>query len=68
MCAIFGFVNYGHVLSGRHLQELVNKLAVGSEVRGTNAAGISYVKNSALKIYKKRDTAGNSACDTADDV
>ena len=53
MCAIFGFVNYGHALSGRHLKELVNKLAVESEVRGTDATGIAYVKNGALKIYKK---------------
>lgn len=53
MCAIFGFVNYGHALSGRHLKELVNKLSVESEVRGTDASGIAYVKNGTLKIYKK---------------
>ena len=40
MCAIFGFVNYGHALSGRHLKELVNKLAVESEVRVTALAPV----------------------------
>ena len=53
MCAIFGFVNYGHALSGRHLKELVNRLAVESEVRGTDATGIAYVKNDELKVYKR---------------
>ncbi len=53
MCAIFGFVNYRHAISRRHLKELVNRLAVASEVRGTDASGIAYVKNGELIIYKK---------------
>ena len=53
MCAIFGFVNYRHAISGRHMKELVNRLAVESEVRGTDATGIAYVKNDELKVYKR---------------
>lgn len=53
MCAIFGFVNYRHAVSGRHMKELVNRLAVESEVRGTDATGIAYVKNDELKVYKR---------------
>ena len=53
MCAIFGFVNYRHAVSKKHLKELVNRLAVASEVRGTDAAGIAYVKDGEMKIFKK---------------
>ena len=45
MCAIFGLVNYGHFLSKKQLKTLVNRLAVASEVRGTDASGIAYVRN-----------------------
>ena len=40
MCAIFGLVNYRHFLSKKQLKTLVNRLAVASEVRGTDASGI----------------------------
>lgn len=53
MCAIFGFVNYRHAVNKRHLKELTDRLAVESEVRGTDASGIAYVKDGELKIYKK---------------
>lgn len=57
MCALFGFVNYRHAVSRKHLKELVNKLASESEVRGTDASGIAYVKNGELKIFKKAKPA-----------
>lgn len=53
MCAIFGLVNYKHVISGKHLKELVEALSTESEVRGTDASGIAYVKNGEIVIYKK---------------
>ena len=53
MCAIFGFVNYRHAVSRRHLKELVNRLAVESEVRGKDASGIAYVKKDELMIFKR---------------
>ena len=53
MCAIFGFVNYRHLLSKKQLKDLVRDLSIESEARGTDASGIAYVKNGELKIYKK---------------
>ncbi|MBQ4396803.1 MAG: class II glutamine amidotransferase [Clostridia bacterium] len=53
MCAIFGLVNYRHLLSKKQLTTLVNNLAVASEVRGTDASGIAYVRNKKMTIYKK---------------
>ena len=53
MCAIFGLVNYKHLLSKKQLKTLVNRLAVASEVRGTDASGIAYVRNGKLVVYKR---------------
>ena len=53
MCALFGVVNYKHLISKKNLKVLVNRLAVASEVRGTDASGIAYMKNGRLVIYKK---------------
>ena len=52
MCAIYGFVNYKHLLNGQQLKELVRNLSIASEVRGTDASGIAYVKNGYLSVYK----------------
>ena len=48
MCAIFGFFDYGKKISANKLKKLINALAVNAEVRGTDATGISYVKNSKI--------------------
>lgn len=53
MCALFGIINYKHLVSKKQLKVLVNRLAVASEVRGTDASGIAYVRNGKLVIYKK---------------
>ena len=53
MCALFGFVNYGKTLSKKQLKKLVRDLSVASEVRGTDASGIAYVRNGEIVIYKK---------------
>ena len=52
MCAIYGFVNYKHLLNGQQIKELVRNLSIASEVRGTDASGIAYVKNAYLSVYK----------------
>ena len=41
MCAIYGFVNYKHLLSDEQLNELVRRLWVASIVRGNDASGIT---------------------------
>ena len=53
MCALFGYLDYGHKVSIRFLQKLVQALANASEVRGTHASGIAYMQNNSLTIYKR---------------
>ena len=45
MCAITGFLDYGHRVHHRVLLHLVKALTVAAECRGTDATGMSYVKN-----------------------
>ena len=53
MCALFGFLDYGHKLSPKDLQKLVQALANASEVRGNHASGIAYNRGDHLTIYKR---------------
>lgn len=53
MCAIFGFVNYGNKISYGKLKKLVRELSITCEVRGTDATGISYIKNDKVKVFKQ---------------
>ena len=57
MCAIFGFLDYGKKIPANKLKKLINALAVNAEVRGTDATGISYIKNSKILIFKKAKPA-----------
>ena len=60
MCAIYGFVNYKNLLSGDELKKLVKSLSVESEVRGTDASGIAYVRDGELVIYKNPGPASKN--------
>ncbi|MDE6088638.1 MAG: glucosamine 6-phosphate synthetase, partial [Oscillospiraceae bacterium] len=53
MCAIFGFLNYGKKISHKVLTKLLRELSIAAEVRGTDATGISYVKNDEMVTFKK---------------
>ena len=53
MCAITGFLNYGHHVPHTVLLHLVKALTVAAECRGTDATGISYVNNGEMVTYKK---------------
>ena len=53
MCAIFGFLNYGNKISHKILTKLLRELSIAAEVRGTDATGISYVKNGEMVTFKK---------------
>ena len=57
MCAIFGFLDYKGVVSNSVLKKLIKALSVCAEVRGTDATGISYVKNSRMVTFKKAKPA-----------
>ena len=53
MCAIFGFLNYGKKIKPKTLKKLVRNLSIACEVRGTDATGISYIKNGSIKTFKQ---------------
>ncbi len=53
MCSLFGWLNYEGVMPHRMLRKLTQALANAAEERGTDAAGISYVRNGDVIIYKR---------------
>ena len=53
MCALFGYLDYGHKVSAVFLKKLVQLLANASEERGAHASGIAYKKGDSLTIYKR---------------
>ena len=53
MCALFGWLDYKGIVPYRILKKLTQALANAAEERGTDAAGISYVKNGHITIYKR---------------
>ena len=53
MCALYGFINYGKILNKKELKKLVRNLSISSELRGTDASGVAYVRNGKVVIYKK---------------
>ena len=53
MCALFGWLDYRKQIPQKLLQKLTQALARTAEERGTDAAGISYVKNGHVTIYKR---------------
>ena len=53
MCCLFGLLDCGGRLTGRQKGRLVRALALESEARGTDAAGIAYNSGGSLRIYKR---------------
>jgi len=53
MCALFGWLDCGKKLPHKLLKKFTQALANAAEERGTDAAGISYVKNGRVTIYKR---------------
>ena len=57
MCAIFGFLDYGHIVSNRMLKKLLRELSIAAECRGKDATGMSYVKHGKIVTFKKAKPA-----------
>ena len=53
MCALFGWLDYKHIVPYNVLKKLTQALANSAEERGTDAAGISYIKDGKITIYKR---------------
>ncbi len=57
MCAIFGFLDYMGKVDIKVLKKLIKALSVEAEVRGTDATGISYVRDGKIVTFKKGKAA-----------
>ena len=53
MCALFGWLDYKHITPYKTLKKLTQALANAAEERGTDASGISYIKNGKVTIFKR---------------
>lgn len=53
MCALFGWLDYKHIVPYKVLKKLTQALANAAEERGTDAAGISYIKDGKVVIFKR---------------
>lgn len=52
MCALFGWLDYKGIIPYKILKKLTQALANAAEERGTDAAGIAYVKDKHITICK----------------
>ena len=53
MCALFGWLDYKEIVPYRVLRKLTQALANAAEERGTDAAGISYIHDNKITIFKR---------------
>ncbi len=53
MCALFGWLDYKGIIPKKLLKKLTQALANAAEERGTDAAGISYIKDGKVTVYKR---------------
>ena len=53
MCCLFGLMDCRHAMTSRQKSRLISCLAMESEARGTDAAGIAYNSSGRLRIYKR---------------
>lgn len=53
MCALFGWLDYKGIIPYKTLKKLTQALANAAEERGTDASGISYVKDGKVTIFKR---------------
>ncbi|MBR4628569.1 MAG: class II glutamine amidotransferase [Ruminococcus sp.] len=53
MCALFGWLDYKGIVPYRILKKLTQALGNAAEERGTDAAGISYIKDGKVIIFKR---------------
>lgn len=53
MCSLFGWLDYKGIVNSKVLNKLTQSLANAAEERGTDAAGVAYVQDGRIKIYKR---------------
>ena len=57
MCSLFGFLDYRGIIPHKLARKLCQSLANSAMERGTDASGISYVKDGQIVIYKRPKAA-----------
>ena len=68
MCALFGWLDYKHIVPYKVLKHLTQSLANAAEERGTDAAGISYIRDGQVKIFKRPKPAHRIHYNAPDNV
>ena len=68
MCCLFGFLDYGHRLTGWQKGQIIRALALESEARGTDAAGVAYNSGGKLHIHKRPGPAHKLKCFIPEDA
>lgn len=53
MCSLFGWLDYQGIIPDKMKRRLTQALANAAEERGTDAAGISYIKDGKVTIFKR---------------
>lgn len=53
MCALFGWLDYKGIVPHKILKKLTHALANSAEERGTDASGISYIRDGKVVIFKR---------------
>lgn len=53
MCAVFGLIDYGHILTAKAKEKILKVLSKECEIRGTDATGFAYNHNGCINIYKR---------------
>ena len=53
MCALFGWLDYKGIIPHKILKKLTQALANSAEERGTDASGISYIRDDKVVIFKR---------------
>ena len=53
MCALFGWLDYKGIVPHKILKKLTQALANSAEERGTDASGISYIRDGKVVIFKR---------------
>ena len=68
MCALFGWLDYKGIVPYKTLKKLTQALANAAEERGTDASGISYIKDGKVTIYKRPKPAHKLKFNVPDDT
>ena len=68
MCALFGWLDYKGIVPYKVLKRLTQALANAAEERGTDAAGISYIHDGKVAIYKRPKAAHKIHFNAPDDT